>query len=189
MAIQTEFVAGPYTGTYDGEDLGITNDGYTLTHDAKAELIQTSDIYGDSILDGIYRGGNCFIDFEAKTYQAGTITPFWPFGDMGVLMTPTAPVGRQFFYIATSLVLTAVDYTSALDGLGGRHGVGTPHGVNGDQGAINTLTADLAIVPPDANLKLLFTSKLRSVPIRLVLLPFEGVVNNQANCTIWYITT
>ena len=168
MAIQTALVAGAYTSTFNAVALGLTNDGFTLTQDAKAELIQQSDQYGDSILDGIFRGGNAYVDCECKTFVAGSVTPFWPYGGgtLGVLSTTAVPVGAQLSTIAKALVLSVIASTSA----------------SGTTPQINTFTASLAILPPDANLKLLFTSKLRMVPLRFLLLPTLS-----SGVTTWWI--
>lgn len=168
IAIES-FIAGAYTTSYNAVNVGMTSEGFTLTQDAKAELIQNSDQYGDSILDGIYRGGNCFIDFESKVYKAGSMTPWWPYGALGVMCTAAAPIGRQLSAIAAALVMTVVPATPAVST--------TPQ--------INTFTASKAILPPDSNLKLLFTSKLRTVPIRLLLLPSDTGANPPGTTTWW----
>lgn len=181
-------MAGPYNATYNaiaiasptgsvGFPNSMTTDGFTLTVDSKAELIQQTDQFGDSILDGIYRGGNCFVDFESKTFIQGSMNPFWPYANLGILSTSALPVGRQMSMVASAFVISALGGTPAVPGVNAGAGVAAayvnlstpPVGIA--PMAIGTLTAPSSCLPPDANHKLLFTSRLRTVPCRLVLLP------------------
>lgn len=183
-------VAGPYNATFNAVSLGaatgtgttsLTTDGYTITQDMKAELVQQTDQYGDSIIDGIYRGGNCFVDAESKTFIQGSTTPFWPQGGtlaagggtplLGTMLNVAVPMGTQLSTLAAALVLAAVTNTPA----------------RGTSPSVNTLTANSAVLPPDSNLKLLFTSKLRTVPIRLMLLPYATGSGGSASVT-WFTT-
>lgn len=149
------FVAGAYSSTYNAVDTGITRTGYELQFNAHAEEINESDKYGDSLIDLVYRGGTLAIIFESKEYKAGSLTPFWPWGaDVGTLSTTAAPIGRLGSNVAAPLVLSSTANTPAA-------------------AAPTTATVTQAILAPNANLSLLFDSKLRHVPIRLVSLPGE----------------
>jgi hypothetical protein len=46
------FVAGRYANTYASVPVGITDRGMTLQNEFRWETIETSDAYGDSIIDG-----------------------------------------------------------------------------------------------------------------------------------------
>jgi hypothetical protein len=151
MALDT-FIAGRYSGTYNSVDVGITDDGYELEQTSSADMIDSSDAYGDSILDWVYRGGNVSLGFTSKAYKAGAITPFWPWGAMGVMLTAAAPLSRLASDVAKSMVLTAVANTPAA-------------------AAPATRTGSLSILSPNSPAKLLYNSKLRQVPIQLSLLP------------------
>ena len=92
--------------------------------------------------------------FEAKAYKAGSITPFWPWGAMGVFYTAAAPIARLASNVAAAMVLTATANTPAA-------------------AAVATLTGSKSILAPNNPAKLLYNSKLRKVPVRLVLLPSD----------------
>lgn len=151
MALDT-FISGAYTSTYNAVDTGISEAGYEFDTGAAAEVIDESDVYGGSVIDFIYRGGATYVDFRALAYKAGSITPFWPWGAQGVLATAAAPIGRLASDVAMSHVLTSTANTPAA-------------------AVPATRTATKAILAPNISGKLLFNSKLRSVPIRLIYLP------------------
>jgi len=115
-------------------------------------MIDSSDAYGDSILDWVYRGGDVSLTFLSKAYKAGAITPFWPWGAMGVMLTGAAPLGRLASDVAKAMLLTATASTPAA-------------------AAPATLTGSLAILAANSPAKLLYNSKLRQVPIKLQFLP------------------
>lgn len=151
MSLET-LVAGRYGGTYNSVDVGITEDGYRIQQDSSAFPVNNTDAYGDSMIDFIYRGGNAFMIYNSIAYKAGAITPFWPWGTLGVMFTSAAPLGRLASAVAAAMVITAVANTPAA-------------------AAPASVTAPLAILAPNSNLELLYTSKLRTVPTRLQLLP------------------
>lgn len=150
MALDT-FIAGRYSGTYNSVDVGITEEGYELQQDAKAQLINSSDAVGDSIIDFVYRGGDVYLQFESKAYKAGSYTPFWPWGALGVM----GVIGRLASDVAAAMVLTSVAGTPA---------VATPA----------TLTATKSILAPNNPARLLYNSKLRTVPVRLLFLAYDS---------------
>lgn len=164
MALDT-FIAGRYTGTYNAVDVGITDQGYELEQGSTMEAIEESDAFGNSLIDGIYRGGNVFLQFLGKAYKAGAITPFWPWGAIGVMATAAAPISRLASDVAKAMVLTATANTPAA-------------------AAPATLTGSLSILAPNSPAKLLFNSKLRQVPIRLQFLPSEN-----AGTVRWFSVT
>lgn len=83
------------------------------------------------------------------------------------MATAAAPIGRLASNVAAATVLTVV--------------AGTPAATNGDP---NTLTASFSILAPNSPATLLYTSKLRQVPIRLAILPGES-----AGTVTWFSTT
>lgn len=127
-------------------------------------MIDESDAYGNATIDYIYRGGNCYCQFDSKAYKAGSTSPFWPWGAMGVMVTTAAPIGRLASAVASAFVLTAVANTPAA-------------------AAPATLTATKAILAPNFSGDLLFNSKLRRVPVRLQFLPYVSTD------TIWFALT
>lgn len=132
----------------------MTRQGFELQFDAHAEEVNESDQFGRTLLDLVYQGGTHHLMFESKIYKAGSTVPFWPWGALGVIATTAAPIGRLGSAVAASTVLTATANTPAAS---------TPA----------TLTASKSILAPNSSLKLLFDSRVRHVPIRLVCLPSE----------------
>lgn len=154
MALDT-IIAGRYSSTYNAVDTGITENGYELEQSSRQEVVEQTDAFGESAIDGVYRGGNVFVMFDSKAYKAGSITPFWPWGAMGVLLTSAAPLGRLASAVAAAHVLTAVANTPAA-------------------AAPATLTGTLGILAPNQSARLLFNSKVRNVPIRLQYLVYDA---------------
>lgn len=149
MALDT-FIAGRYSTTYNSVDVGITEQGYELQQDSKAQLINQSDAYGEMIIDFVYRGGDVYLTFEGLAYKAGAITPFWPWGAIGV----TGVIARLASDVALATVMTATTGTPA---------VATPA----------TWTSSKSILAPNNPARLLYNSRLRTVPIRLLILPVD----------------
>jgi hypothetical protein len=150
MALDT-FIAGAYTGTYNAVDVGVTEQGYELQQESHAQEIGPSDAYGESVIDLVYRGGRVHLQFESKAYKAGSTTPFWPWGSLGVM----GVVGRLGSNVAAAQVLTATASTPAA-------------------ASPASLTATLSILAPNNPARLLFSSVLRTVPVRLLCLPFSS---------------
>ena len=155
------FIAGPYTVTYGGNALGVIEDAPALEMTASVDPI-SGDNLGDSIQDGVYRGGNLYFDMVLQEYNAaGAAAAFWPYGALGVM----GQVGRLLTAVDAALVLTAVAGTSAS---------ATPA----------TITATNAVLAPNFPVRLLFGSRLRNVPIRFQLLPYTD-----SGAIKWFVTT
>lgn len=163
MALDT-LIAGHYTGTYNSVSVGITRQGFELQQMLRQEVIAESDAYGESTIDYVYRGGDCYLQYLCRAYKAGSTTPFWPWGSLGVMATSAAPMGRLASAVAAATVLTSVANTPAA-------------------AAPATLTATLSILAPNFDGKLLYDSRLREVPVRLQLLPYTSAG------TIWFSLT
>lgn len=177
MALDT-FVAGRYSGTYAASDVGITKDGYELELDSDLDDVGETDAWGTSVIDGIWRGGNCFLQLTSEAYKAGSLAAYWPYGGalagpgvLGILYDGSQlsklPIGQLASNIAQALVLTVT--------------AGTPAAT---LSAVNTLTATQALLAKNFNAKLLFNSKLREVPVRLRLYPYTV-----SNVTKFFSTT
>lgn len=169
MALGT-FIAGRYSSTYNTVDTGISKEGQELELDTDMDDIGETDAWGTSVIDGIWRGGNCFVQFTSEEYKAGSLGAYWPYGGainaagvLGILVDDTIaapnklPMGQLASNIAKALVLTVT--------------AGTPAAT---AGAVNTLTAMFALLAKNFNGKLLFNSKLREVPIRLRCYPYTA---------------
>lgn len=152
------FIAGAYTGTLNAVALGIAEEGYELQVEPHAEAINRSDVFGDMMIDAVYRGQDYFLQADFMEYKAGPTAAAFPFGALGV----QGVIGRLYSDIATSLVLTATAGTPAA---------ATPA----------TLTASKTILAPNWNVNAAFHSRLRKLPVRFCLLAFDsggGVMKN-----------
>jgi hypothetical protein len=154
------FIAGRYSSTYNSVDMGIAQDGYTIQIEPKEQEINRSDAYGETLIDSVYRGANVYCQLESLEYKAGPINAAYPFGSLGVL----GVIARLGSDIASAFVLTST--------------AGTPAAASPA-----TLTSTKAKLAPNSNVSLLFTSLLRTVPIRLVFYPVD------ASGTIKHFTT
>ena len=107
-----------------------TNSGAAARYDiakptgSQLHDIGESDAYGLTVIDGIFRGGQCFNQMEGMVFSAGFKDAFWPFG--GLLQGPgvvgtlfdmtqagTTMIGQLASAMARALVLTAVAQTPA----------------------------------------------------------------------------
>lgn len=151
MALGT-FLAGAYTATFDAVALGITDDGYDLQWEPKLQAIEKSDVFGDMLIDGVYRGTNWFFQTEFMEDKAGPRDAVFPWSN-GVFGTQGL-IGRLMSDVASPLVLTSTVGTPA---------VATPA----------TLTATKAILAPGFNSNVVHSSRLRTMPCRLIMLPVD----------------
>ncbi len=165
MPLET-LVAGRYSSTFSSVDTGITQNGYEIQQDTAAELVNQTDAFGDSIIDFVWRGGSVYVMYESKAFKAGSVAAFYPWGTLGVMATAAAPIGRLASNVAAALVLTSTANTPAA-------------------AAPATATFSLSILAPNSNLRLLFTSKVRNVPTRLLVLPADA----GAGTFRWFATT
>lgn len=155
MALGT-FIAGRYSGTFDSVDVGVTRDGYELEQVAHAEEINRTDKFGDTLVDTVVRGASYRMRFVSIEYKAGSLAAFTPAGTTpGVIATTLLPIGRLGTAAGKAMVLTSTPNTPAAS-------------------APATLTAPTAALAPGFNGRLLYNSKLREVPVELVLLPAEA---------------
>lgn len=157
MAIE-QVIAGHYVGTYNSVGLGYTKEGYALHFTTHAEKIDQTDAYGRTLIDLIYQGADVSIVTEARLYKAGTIAPFWPWTSaFGAIYSALNPMGTRGTDLAKALVLTATSGTPAAT-------------------SPATATGTLAILSPENDQTLIFSSVARSVPLKWDLLPLETSV-------------
>lgn len=166
MASLGAFVAGRYSATWNAGALGSTREGYTTGFTPDQEVINQSDQWGGSTVDWILRGGNMTIDFIVKEYLAGVLATLWPWNaTRGILSNSTSPLGRLASSIAQSMVLTATANTPAA-------------------AAPATHTGAAALLAPNFEVRTLFDSRLREIPLKLQYLPYVSGGN-----TIWFVET
>jgi hypothetical protein len=171
MALE-QWVSGAYVGTYkapggSAQPIGLTNEGYELQFTPQGESIESSDIYGGALLDGVTRGHNASLKFTMKSFQrALTAGIIWQFTSNPLLLqSATYPAGRIMSSLAGEVVLTGQANTpaAAVDA--------TPYS-NNVFGANRVLTASLCILAPGSSINFLLDTRLRQLTLGLVLLPY-----------------
>lgn len=159
MALAT-VVAGPYTTTFSGSSIGITEDGIMLNASFPEDEI-TGDAYGDSVIDTVRRGANVFLALVGIEYTAA-LPMAWPesstFGRMGV-------TGRMGEGMSVATVLTSTASTSAA-------------------AAPATLTSSKTLLSRDSQTQLQFAARGRKVPVQLRCFPYLTGGNN-----VWFTVT
>ncbi len=149
-------IAGPYTGTYNAKALGLTREGYRLSHEFFKRMI-TADEAGDAPVNAVYRGRSQFIDFELlqagaaavaeliEPYAASAGVPF----TMGVVGSLDVALG-ECPGAAKQIVLTRINscMTSPV-----------------------SATFPLSVIAEGYPINLLYGSDLRQIPIRLRAYP------------------
>ena len=132
----------------------------TLQQVHKGSPIENTDRYGKATIDYIHMGVDYFLQMTSMEYRVGSMTAFAPwasiFGRQGTIG------GLGFTLFSAPLILTAIAGTSA---------VGSP----------NTFTAIKASIAPGFQSQLLFGPQLRTIPLKLILLPYTDSGNFPAN--------
>jgi len=152
MALGT-FAPGYYTQTLDGDDCGLVEGVRRLRRRFKWEPIR-ADKWGDTTIDGVYRGGDCFLSVVFKEWKDPVSTlianMFVP-ADLGAV----GEVGELITNFAKALVLTAQ--------------AGSPAAAAGPV----TITASQAITAADNDMEFLLGNLQRDVPVLFQLIPYD----------------
>lgn len=139
------FVSGSYSAVYGALDLGLIEDGFTLSYRRMSERIQT-DVTGDAIQDGIYRGVELTLDFILSEWDAdGAQAAYWPFA---VVFGEIGEIGRLDTALADPLILTSCGSASPT-----------------------TITFHQALLSPDFDVQHLFANRHRKIPMRMMAYP------------------
>ena len=160
-------ISGPYTVTWNGTSLGVTEDGIELEHVTFVEPVR-GDNLGDSKQDGVYRGGDVFVNFVLQEYSVANLAlgpsngKVWhpyhqTFGTIGV-------VGNIQTNYSAPLVFTAVAGTPAAN-------------------QPTTVEIFSAILAENFPIRLLFAARHRKIPMRMQALPDEYT---GASTPSWY---
>lgn len=159
MALKA-FITGPYTATYDSTAIGVTQDGFNLSIVMMAELINQTDAYGDSVVDLITRGANCFCSFISRTYDAATMKLLNAHGASTWNVMPDP--GYLGSDRAKTLALTDVaGTTAAATGI-----------LTGAADGVAALSASKAIMQEGADSNIPLGPTNRDVDVSLRLLPY-----------------
>lgn len=151
------FVAGPYAWTFAGRPLGVVEDGVQLTI-RKLGAPVVADAFGGQPVDYIQQGliGSMdvvFQEFDALGVQYLLDTYSGAsFGQIGNLGCPGVDISAN---VLCGERLPFANCTSP-----------------------NVIIAYRAAIPPDFDLSLLFGSRLRNVPVRFNLYPYEREIGS-----------
>lgn len=163
MALGT-FVAGPYTGTYTHPSgspitLGITRQGYNISLQHLMQNIEESDAYGRTLIEQIYQGSNCFLDYEVMEWLAQPLRSLLPFqatgmpvSGAGTMMLGT--IGALGSAVAGATILTAVASTPAAT-------------------KPATLTASYSMIHEGFDVRWTLGPNHRTIPLRFRVYPYS----------------
>lgn len=159
------FVAGRYVASYDppgaatAADLGITQDGWQLFLSYAKQLVQTTDAYGDTVIEAIGRGiSNCRLDALALEWKVGVLTALFPYqttppGITGAGVIELGTIGTLDSAKGGILILTAT--------------AGTPAAASPA-----TVTATQAAIRENNDIQIAFDSRLRTIPLSFRVFPY-----------------
>lgn len=136
--------------------MGIQEEGYFLSWQYEADVLNRTDAYGSTTIEWFYQGMNVFLAGLAKEYKAGTLTPITPyntFGPTGANSFELGTIGRAATDLAGTLILTSTAGTPAAS-------------------APATLTAAAAITEPNFRTEMLYGPTHRKFSWRMQLLPY-----------------
>ena len=186
MPVTLNAISGPYHGSWSGEYIGATEDGFEVEHTFFSEPIR-GDNLGDSIQDEVLRGADVYVNFTLiewlkagaveSTGQAGS-SIHWATANSGFNGAGDGKVGvigDVLSEYADSLVLTAVANTPAA-------------------AAPASITFLGAILARNFPVRVLYASRLRRIPMRMIALPSgvsgaSGAAVNYNEAISWYTTT
>lgn len=156
---------GVFSATWNAVALGITSsDGFKLKYKQSRIAVNDTNLYGDTLVDGIYRGlTGVQMLVTLKEWNAAIQTMIWPHGAAspaamdGVLGT----VGKRISDFALPLVLTAA--------------AGTPAAAlsHGGVATANTFTAGMATLSDQNDIEMLFGAVQTDIPVLLDLLLYD----------------
>lgn len=145
------FVAGAYSALYGGLDLGMVEDGFTMSYRYFAEQIRTDNV-GDALNDNVYRGVQLNVRFILSEWNLAAVkAAFWPFSNV---LGQMGDLGRLGSNLASPLVLTACDNSN------------TPA----------SITFYKALLAPDFSVDHLFANKHRKVSMDMIVFP-QAITN------------
>lgn len=158
-------IAGPYVGTYNAFPFGTLNDdGFELSATIQGQEVAESDAYGMTLVEAIYRGANWRLRLRGLEWKQGLVNSLQIFGQSGAsgTLTPTlANIGDRWTKYCQALVLTAI--------------LGNPPTTP------QSLTAVTAGIAPNSSSAMNMTSKVKELPIELVLFPYVSAGSGSVN--------
>jgi hypothetical protein len=169
MAVLAAIIAGGYTSTYNAVAMGQQEDGFRIRQSFAKEEVR-SNTYGESVIEGVYRGGNCYLQGvfieRASVLKVAAASPGNPYssaiGAMGL-------VGRLDFGLAQAVVLTAIASLSTAS-------------ING----IASLTASCAIIDQNLSTEIVMANRASYLNLTFRLYPTG---TNGSSDGVWFTVT
>lgn len=196
MPVISNAIAGDYvwsfgTGQPAAADLiGITADAATFRMEWSAEEVR-GDNLGDTIQDGIYRGGNCYLELVLQEWNKAIIQKLLQpvigvTGDVGIDQdTLGGGLAEEFGLLTRSLGSSGEVNVGSMGCLWSRNSaelIGRPVGQCARsipaEAPATQINAQRAVLAPNFPIEYLMGSRLRNVPIRFLCLPFESATVN-----------
>ena len=151
-------VSGPYVGTWDAKPFGtLSDDGYEIRATVQGQEVNETDAFGMTLVEGIYRGINWRALLRGLEWKPGLLDLLQMFGQTGASgsLTPSlANIGNRWTLFSKTMLLTAI--------------LGNPPSTP------VTLTALTAGLAPNSMSSFLMTSKVRELPLEVVLIPYSS---------------
>lgn len=192
---KSQVVSGAYKCTYEGLDMGLSQEGFTLNTRVSGQNIK-ADIAGEAIIDSLYRGIEMSISFTLNNWNAEAVQHLlWWFGDTQDFAVPDTPTRVRGRWGSTERVgLSAWDYAKPLELISCALAGAPDYAVADDlAGAdsytkLQTITPEAMIFPrallrQDEQYSLLFSSMARYVTLTLDIFPVKYIVDPQAEIT------
>ena len=148
------FVAGHYTATWNGSNIGTTRDGFGITDTFHVERINI-DEYGDAPIDGVQRGVSTSVELDFAEYPLILGALYGQ--NNGSQGQANNTVGQLIGTLAKPLILT-------------------PAGGTGTGSSAWTFTR--AII--DNSIRIMLQTKNRQGPVQFTILPVPGAANYTA---------
>ncbi len=166
-------VSGPYVAVWNALPLGVqSDDGYALSCTVAGQEVNATDQYGQTLVEGVYQGQNWRCRLRGLEWKTGLLAILQMFGQVrgdnslnptlsGInpLTLPVVNVGDLWTNYAKILVLAAI--------------LGNP------PSSPQTLTAATAALAPGQTSEFMMTSKVRELPLELVLIPYSTVISSR----------
>jgi hypothetical protein len=152
-------VSGPFLGTFNALTLGVQNDdGFVISAQHQGQEVNASDAYGLTLVEAIWRGMNWRARLRGLEFnKTGLLSLLQMFGQTGANTTLTpqlTAIGDRWTNYCKTLLLTAI--------------LGNPPTMP------QTLTALSAGLAPNQTSEFMMTSKMRELPIDMVLFPYSA---------------
>ncbi len=156
-------VSGPYIGTWSALPLGTqSDDGFELQCTLQGQEVNESDAFGMTLVEAIYRGMNWRCRLRGLEWnKTGLLSILQMFGTTtanSTLIPALGNIGDRWTKFSQALVLTAI--------------LGNPPTVP------QTITATNAAFAPNSQSAFNLTSKVREMPLEMVLIPYSTVVGS-----------